>query len=348
LNTSERLSNLRREIKKRKVGAILISQPENRYYLSGFSGSAGYLFITGKEAVLATDFRYLEQVKIEAPDYRLLEIKQSLDWLGKLAGRTRRLGFEEEFVTVAQHHQFTKALKKAHHHIKLVPFEGVVEKLRLIKEPEEVKLIRRAADLTRAAFEYTSRILETGMSELQLAWLIEAFLHEKGSQAMPFEVIAASGTNAALPHARPSDRKLQAGEPIIIDIGAKLEYYTSDMSRTFCIGKPDETYRRVYDTVRHAQQTAISAIRENVTGGEIDYVARKIIEDAGYGDAFGHALGHGVGLAVHEAPRLGPNSKDRIKDGMVFTIEPGIYLPGWGGVRIEYDTLLENGSVSVI
>lgn len=348
MNIQPRLSRLRRELKNKNVGTMLVSQPENRYYLSGFSGSDGYLFISQREAVLATDFRYLEQVKKEAPDYRLVQIKQGLNWLGELTGRTRRMGFEEGFVTFAQHRRLSETLNKSHPRLELVPVSGLVEKLRIVKEPSEIALIRRAADLTRKAFEYAHKTMEAGMTELRLAWLVESFLREGGSQAMPFEVICASGPNAALPHARPSERQIKAGEPVIIDIGAKLEYYCSDMTRTFCIGRPDDAYRKVYDTVKRAQAAGISAVRDNETSGEVDRAARKVIEDAGYGNAFGHGLGHGIGLAVHEAPRLGPGAKDRLKNGMVFTIEPGIYLPGWGGVRIEDDVLLENGKASVI
>jgi len=348
LNIQDRLSRLRHELKRKNIGAMLVAQPENRYYLSGFSGSDGYLFISQREAILATDFRYVELVKRESPDYRLVQIKQGVNWLDEIAGRTKRLGFEEGFVTVAQHSQLAESLKKARPHLEMVPISAVVEKLRVIKDPAEIGLISRAADLTRKAFEYAYKTVEAGMTELRLAWLVESFLRENGSQAMPFEVIAASGPSAALPHARPSERQIQAGEPITIDVGAKLEYYCADMTRTFCLGEPDETYRKVYDTVKRAQEAGINAVCENATGGEVDRAARKVIEDAGYGDAFGHGLGHGFGLNVHEAPRLGPNSKDILKNGMVFTIEPGIYLPGWGGVRIEDDVLLENGKASMI
>jgi Xaa-Pro aminopeptidase len=348
LNIQDRLSRLRRELKRKNVGAMLVAQPENRYYLSGFSGSDGYLFVSQREAVLATDFRYIEQAKIEAPDYRLVQIKQRLEWLGEITGRTRRMGFEEGFVTVAWQRHLAEALKKTRPRLQLVPFDSIVEKLRLIKEPAEIAIIRRAADMTRKAFEYAGKIMEAGMTELRLAWLVESFLRENGSQAVPFEVICASGPNAALPHARPSERQIKAGEPVIVDIGAKLEYYCSDMTRTLCIGEPDDTYKKVHDTVRRAREAATSAVRENATGGEVDRAARRVIEKTGYGDDFGHGLGHGVGLAVHEAPRLGPGSRDRLKNGMVFTIEPGIYLTGWGGVRIEDDVLLENGKASVI
>jgi Xaa-Pro aminopeptidase len=173
-------------------------------------------------------------------------------------------------------------------------------------------------------------------------------MRENGSQPLPFDVIVASGPNSALPHAQPSARAIQEGEPIVIDIGAKVEGYGSDLSRTICLGTPDETFKKVYDTVFGAQLGAIAVIKPGMSGGEADQLARAIIEEAGYGEAFGHGLGHGVGLAPHEMPRLGPNSLEKLADGMVFTIEPGIYLDGWGGVRIEDLVLMEEGKVREI
>ncbi|GAI34751.1 unnamed protein product, partial [marine sediment metagenome] len=177
---------------------------------------------------------------------------------------------------------------------------------------------------------------------------IEKFLREKGSESIPFDILVASGPNSALPHAKPSLRAIQSGEPVLIDMGARLGGYSSDLSRTICLGNRDDTFNRVYDTVLSAQLTAISKIREGMTGGEIDNSARMIIEQAGYGEAFGHSLGHGVGLAPHEPPRLGPNSSEHLVDGMVFTIEPGIYLAGWGGVRIEDVVVMGSGKIRVI
>jgi Xaa-Pro aminopeptidase len=186
------------------------------------------------------------------------------------------------------------------------------------------------------------------MSEMEVAWEIEKFLREKGSQPLPFDLIVASGPNAALPHAKPSERIIQTGEPVIVDIGARVNGYTSDMTRTFCLGNPDDTFKKVYDTVLGAQLAALAIIKEDMSGSEADTLARTVIEEAGYKEAFGHGLGHGVGLATHEMPRLGPNSTDKLTSGMVFTVEPGIYLPGWGGVRIEDVAVIDNGKVKSI
>ena len=186
------------------------------------------------------------------------------------------------------------------------------------------------------------------MTEKKLAWEIEKFLRERGSEVMPFEIIVASGPNSALPHAKPSSRAINEGEPIVIDIGARCGGYSSNLSRTLCLGIRDDTFNRLYETVLSAQQAALTTIREGMTGDQADGLARAVIEQAGYGDAFGHALGHGIGLAPHEQPRLGPKSLDHLVDGMVFTIEPGIYLVGWGGVRIEDDVVMEGGKARVI
>ncbi len=186
------------------------------------------------------------------------------------------------------------------------------------------------------------------MTEKEVAWEIEKFMRENGSQSIPFDVIVASGPNSALPHAKPSQRTINPGEPVLIDIGAKIEGYSSDLSRTICLGTPDDTFKKVYDTVLGAQLTAMAIIKEGMSGDEADSLALTVIEQAGYGEAFGHGLGHGVGLVTHEQPRLGLNSTESLASGMVFTIEPGIYLPGWGGVRIEDLVVMEDGGIRVL
>ena len=346
-----RLQKLRQRLIDQEVDALLISQPENRYYLSGFDGSSGFLLITQQNAILATDFRYIEQAKIQAPDYEIFPISNdTADWFsGLVAGLNfNRLGFEAGHITFAMYQQLTDILSKAESQLKLVPVDGLVESLRARKEPEEIELITKAVEMTDNTFEYIEDILHTGMTEKEVAWEIEKFLRERGSQAMPFDIIVASGPNSALPHAKPSSRTIHAGEPIIIDIGARCEGYSSDLTRTICLGIGDDTFNKVYGTVLSAQQAALTAIEASMTGTQAYGLARRVIEQAGYGEAFGHALGHGIGLAPHEQPRLGPKSSERLVDGMVFTIEPGIYLIGWGGVRIEDDVVMERGKARAI
>jgi len=346
-----RLQKLRQKLAEKEIEAILISQPENRYYLSGFDGSSGYLLITPQNTVLATDFRYIEQAKRQAVDYEISPISGDIaDWLPGLVAELNlgKLGFESGDVTLAVYQQLTDTLNRVESKLRLVPLDGLVECLRAIKEPGEIELITKAVDITDSAFEYIEDMVHTGMSEKEVAWEIEKFLRDKGSEPIPFDIIVASGSNSALPHAKPSPRAIHSGEPVVIDIGARCGGYCSDLSRTICLGTADDTFSKAYDTVLEAQLTAMAAIREGMSGGEIDNLARMVIKQAGYGEAFGHGLGHGIGLAPHELPRLGLNSLDHLADGMVFTIEPGIYLVGWGGVRIEDVVVMESGKIRVI
>ncbi|NVM27186.1 MAG: M24 family metallopeptidase, partial [Desulfobacterales bacterium] len=276
-------------------------------------------------------FRYLEQAKTQAPGYEIFPITNDIaDWFPKLTAGLdlKRLGFEAGHITVAMHRKLTDILKPSQ--LKLGPVNGLVESLRAIKEPEEIEFITKAAEITDNAFAYIEEIIHIGMSEQEVAWEIEKFLRENGSETIPFDVIVASGPNSALPHAKPSPRTIRSGEPVIIDMGARCGGYSSDLSRTICLGPHDDTFSKMYSTVLGAQLAALAIIKEGMTGEQADSLARTVIEQAGYGDAFGHGLGHGVGLVPHEQPRLGPNSPEHLVNGMVFTIEPGIYLVGWG------------------
>jgi len=351
MNLKDRLSKLRQKFPEKGIDAIFISQPENRYYLSGFYGSAGFLLITPQKAILATDFRYLEQAERQAPDYEIFRISGDISsWFPKLIAnlKLKSLGFEASHITFTMHRQLCDILNKEHPQIELKPLEGLGESLRAVKEPEEIELITKASKISDGAIKFIDSIIHAGMSEKDVAWAIEKFLREHGSEPIPFDIIVAAGPNSALPHAHPSSRVILDGEPVIIDIGARINGYSSDLSRTICSGNHSDTFKKVYDTVLTAQLKAISTIKEGMTGSEIDSSARKIIEQAGYGEAFGHGLGHGIGLAPHELPRIAPSSSDQIIDNMIFTIEPGIYLTGWGGVRIEDIAILENGKSRVI
>ncbi|MFC1943668.1 M24 family metallopeptidase [Chloroflexota bacterium] len=351
LDIANRLKRLRQSLAEKEIDGIFVSQPENRYYLSGFDGSSGYLLITPQNAVLATDFRYMEQVKVQAPDYQIFRITGNTSvWFPRLVADLdlRRLGFEAEDITFALYRQLSGILNKAQPRLQLVPVDGLVESLRAIKEPEEIELITKAAEITDSAFVYIEDMIRIGMTEREVAWEIEKFLREHGSQAVPFNVIVTSGPNSALPHAKPSQSQINAGEPVVIDIGARVGGYGSDLTRTICLKTPDDTFKKIYNTVLEAQLTAIATIKEGMSSEEADSLARAVIEEAGYGEAFGHALGHGIGLAPHEQPHIRPNSTELLTSGMVFTVEPGIYLAGWGGVRIEDLVLMENGKIRVV
>ncbi len=352
LNSAGRLARLRQKLVEKQLDGILVSHNENRAYLSGMGSWDGYLLITANEAVLATDSRYTEAAKMQAPGFAIFQIAGKTEqWLPKLAGMAvgaKRVGFESDNLTFAQHHLFADVLTKAGISIEMVPIEGLVLALRMVKEPAEVDLIVRAAEITDQSLAHLMHRIHPGMTELEATWEIEKFMREHDSQSVAFDLIVAAGPNSALPHHVPSSRPIQAGEPVVIDIGARIGGYCSDLTRTICLGTPDAQFKKVYDIVLGAQLAALAIVKEGMTGEAADAVARTFIKEAGHGDAFGHSLGHGVGLEIHEMPRLGPNSTDVLSNGMVFSIEPGIYLPGWGGVRIEDLVTLENGRLRIL
>jgi Xaa-Pro aminopeptidase len=343
-----RLQKLRHSIAKKGLDALVVSQPENRRYLSGFTGSAGWLIISDRNSYLAVDFRYVEQAKKETSDFDVIHIKGDMaSWLPKFLSDfgLKKAGFEADQVSFAAHEKILKAMNDDGYQLELIPVSGLAESIRAVKEPEELKSITEAVELADAAFDQAKSMLRPGMTEKEVAWGLEKFIREKGSQAVPFDIIVASGPNSALPHAKPSEQLLLKNVPLVIDLGARVNGYCSDLTRTFIIGDGDETFYKIYDIVLGAQLTALATIVTGMNGDQADRLGRTVIEQAKYGDAFGHGLGHGVGLETHESPRLGPNSSDPLVDGMVFTIEPGIYIAGWGGVRIEDTVVMENGKM---
>lgn len=344
-----RLQKLRTALLDVGVDTILVSQPENRQYVSGFTGSGGLLLISAERAVLATHFVYYEQVEREAPDFELAKIpgKETAllpELLADLG--VRRLGFESEQVTVDQLHEWSQATPG----VEWIPLKGTVEKLRAVKDAQEFEALRRSAALTDAAFGHLLQSIRPGMTEREAAWQIESYMRTHGASKVAFDLIVAAGPNGALPHARPSDRPMQAGEPIVVDVGCELDGYCSDLTRTICLGQPSPKYMEVWAIVRRAQEAAESGIRAGMSGVQADALGRDVIAAAGYGEFFGHGLGHGVGLAVHEAPRasrLAP-ADETFEPGMVLTVEPGIYLPGEFGVRIEDLVVIREDGAEVL
>jgi Xaa-Pro aminopeptidase len=353
---NQRLEKLRRRMAELGLDAVLISQPQNRRYLSGFTGSAGYLLITADGAVIATDFRYYEQSARQAPDFRLYQATGPMEgWLsglltaaGDLGGR--RLGFEAADLTFLLYRTLRKAVAglPAGQRPRLMATTNLVEALRAIKEPEELAAIQAAVDLGDAAFQHVAERIEPGWTEKQAAWEIEKHMREHGGEAVSFDTIVAGGPWCAMPHAYPRDRALEQGEMVVIDMGVRLDGYCSDLTRTLFLGRPDNRFKKVYDIVLGAQLTAEELVQAGMTGEEAHNLAHQVIEEAGYGENFGHGLGHGVGLAVHESPRLAKTSEDVLADGMVVTIEPGVYIAGWGGVRIEDMVIIQNGRARVM
>ena len=340
------------EVGRKSLDAIIISVPENRRYLSGFTGSAGYLVVSRTDAVLATDFRYTEQAGNQSPDYQVVRMGADWSWLLdslKEQGFTK-VGFEGHQVPVATYQQMTKALEDipSSERPSLMSTQGIVEGIRSVKEAEEVSMLQKAIDVADGAMQAIAPHIQPGQTEREIAWNLEKAMRDLGADSPSFDTIVASGPNGAMPHHRPSDRIIEDGDPIVIDMGAKVDGYCSDLSRTVCIGEADETFRKIYDIVLGAQLTAIATVKVGMSGGDADDLSRNVIAEAGYGDNFGHSLGHGVGLVIHEYPRVSPKAENVLEPGMVFTVEPGIYLSGWGGVRIEDIVVLDEKGATVL
>ena len=345
----ERAAQLAAQLPEKNLDAILISGAENRRYLSGFTGSAGYLLITPERSVLFTDSRYTEQAAQQSPHFQVVQTKPGWDWLFDTLKETgaRRLGFESENVTVAAYNRVLDALKEdeALSDTALISTAGITEELRILKDPAELAQLQKAIDASDAAMEAVCPTIQAGLTEKEVAWRMETAMREFGADCISFDTIVASGPNGAMAHHHPGDRVIQAGEPIVIDMGAQVNGYCSDITRTVVVGEPDEMFHKIYGIVLAAQLTAINTVQPGMTGEACDGLSRDIIKEAGYGENFGHSLGHGVGLAVHELPRVSALSSDELQPGMTFTVEPGIYLTGWGGVRIEDIVILgENGA----
>jgi Xaa-Pro aminopeptidase len=352
LAIAQRLQRLRQQLAEKGLNAILVTQPENCRYISGFTGSSGpaaTLLISQDSAVLATDFIHFEQAEQEATDFDVITVSNSSQRFAQLLsgnGELGKVGFEANVLSVAEFRRLCEEADKAR--VEMVPTEEILDCLRAVKDEDETSCILRAAFIADTAIAYIADEIHSGMTEKEVAWEIEKYIRENGSEPLPFDIIVASGPNAALPHAKPTDRPISQGEPIILDIGARWKGYCSDLSRTLCLGPHGGRFQAVYDLVIQAQAAALDSIEAGMTGAQADGIARGVIDHAGYKDAFGHGLGHGVGLAVHERPRVSPASTDVIQENMVFTVEPAIYIAGWGGVRIEDTVVIRNGKAQLL
>jgi Xaa-Pro aminopeptidase len=338
------LQKVQKVLRRKKLDCLLISQPENRRYLSGYTGidlsideSAGMLLVPARGTPkLLTDSRYFLQAEAEAEGFDLVLSRTTLfSSLQKILAQLnlQSMAFESHYLLHTAYLKLQKMGQKLN--IAMVPTVGLVEKMRLQKTRKEIHSIQKAVLLNEAVFQEIFAKLKPGLTERRVAMQIEATMKEKGAEGVAFETIVASGPNGALPHAVPTDREIQKGETVIIDMGLKLDGYCSDMTRTVVLGKPDKRTVEIFRLVRMAQLAGQKKIKAGITARQADMAARKIIEQAGYGPNFGHSLGHGVGLAVHEGPSLNKRKRNKLRAGMVVTVEPGIYIPGWGGVRLE-------------
>ena len=320
------------------VDALLIVKAENRRYVTGFTGSAGLALVTPDVTFLAVDFRYEEQAVAEAPQCTVL--RGGRDPVAALVGALKAsavhsVGFEAEYVPFAQVTRLREKLAPA----EIIPLADV-DRLRWVKDAGELAAISRAVEIADAAFAHTLSVLRPGLTEQEAALELEMSMRRAGAERVAFDTVLASGPRSALPHGRATNRRMEAGELVTLDFGAVSDGYCSDCTRTVALAAADDRQRRIYDVVLAAQRQALATIRAGVPCREVDASARAVIASAGFGEAFGHSLGHGLGLEVHEGPRLAPQEEAVLEAGMVLTVEPGIYLPGWGGVRIEDDVVV--------
>ncbi|RJP95183.1 MAG: aminopeptidase P family protein [Desulfobacteraceae bacterium] len=357
---SSRIDKLRQHMDLIQLDTFLVLIEENRRYLSGYTGedtqfdeSAGALIITRDHLILATDSRFVTQAKAESPMYEVICYQKGLiKELTKILKDThaRQLGIEG---TRMSHSMFVKLrdeLKSQNLSVNVQDTVHMVERQRVIKTNDEIDAIQKAIAVAESDFRQFLQELRPGMTESQAAWRLEQKMRTAGAQSLSFPVISAFGTNSALPHAIPGEKILKKGDPLLFDWGARLNGYCSDMTRTVCMGTPDSQFKKIFTIVYDAQQKAIDAILPGASSRSIDARARDHISGKGYGDFFGHGLGHGVGLAVHEPPSISPMAEKDIilEENMVFTVEPGIYLPEWGGVRLENMVVVRKEGAQVL
>lgn len=348
-NTEQRRDKLRKLLKKTEADALLVTQEQNVTYLTGFTGDSSYLLLTPKEELILSDKRYTTQLEEECGDLKFEvrgpELKMH-EHLAEVAKRMKigTLGFESQHVSVATHAAWSKQLKN----VELAPTTDLVEQLRMIKDKEEVQIICDSVACAQRAFEVIRASLRPEQTEKQVADLLEAQVRLFGGECTSFPPIIAVGPRAALPHARPGQPKIGDDDFVLIDWGARYRGYASDLTRILVTGKISPKLQKVYGVVAKAQSLAIAAIRHGASMKDVDAAARNSIAKAGFGKQFGHGLGHGIGLQIHESPRMGPKEDAPLKAGMVVTVEPGVYIPGWGGVRLEDDVLVTKTGAKVL
>ena len=330
-------------MKKEEVSSYLITDPFNLRYLTGFTGTTGVGLVTLEDAFFITDFRYTEQAAKQCIGYTIVENKTPIfDVVADLleSNNIEVLGFEENHVTFQQYVQLEMVLEA-----ELIPISGWVENLREIKDDGEIQIIKQACAIADHAFQHILTYIKPGMTEIQVANELDFFMRGQGATGVSFTTIVASGVRSALPHGVASDKVIEQGDLITLDFGCYYEGYVSDMTRTISLGEPSEKLKEIYYVVLEAQEKVLAEAKPGMSGKELDDVAREYIASKGYGDAFGHSTGHGIGLDIHEGPNVSKMSEKRFVPGNVITNEPGIYLPGIGGVRIEDDMLVTETGV---
>lgn len=333
-----KLTKLRKKLEASNLDAILITSAINRRYITGFTGTAGVAIVSREDAQFITDFRYTEQAKEEIEAFNLVEHKQSLDMeisnqLNEM--NVKQLGFEKDHVTYSKYEQYKQVIDT-----ELIPVSGLVEELRLVKSTDELSIMKKAAKIADDAFEHIQAYIKPGAKEIDISNELEFFMRKQGATSSSFDIIVASGNRSALPHGVASDKEIQSGELVTLDFGALYHGYCSDITRTVAVGEISSELKKIYNTVLEANVRGVDGIKPGITGKEADALTRDYIKAQGYGDYFGHSTGHGLGLEVHEGPGLSFKTDKKLEAGMVVTVEPGIYIPGVGGCRIEDDIVL--------
>lgn len=339
-----RVTQVVNELKAQNLDAILITNPYNLRYLSNFTGTAGLALITQEKAYFITDFRYKEQAAEQAKDFEIVVHTESIyEKVGDLIHRDglKEVGFEEETITISVYSE----LEEVASNTDWIPSSGLVEELREVKDESELVLIRKAVEIAEAGFDHILGYIKPGQTEIEVANELDFYMRSKGASGVSFDTIVASGVRSAMPHGVASDKVIENGDMVTIDFGCYYKGYASDMTRTFAIGDPGDELKKIYEVVKEANEKVNEAARPGITGKELDAVARDHITAQGYGDEFGHTTGHGLGLEVHEGPSISHRNTEKLVPGNVVTNEPGIYISGLGGVRIEDDLVITEDGV---
>ncbi|NSL50374.1 M24 family metallopeptidase [Calidifontibacillus erzurumensis] len=339
-----RLQQVRDKFVEKDIDGFLITNSKNRRYMTGFTGTAGVVLISSKNAIFITDFRYIDQAKNQVKYYDIVQhqgpIHEEVARLVKELG-IQKLGFEQDEMTYGTYKIYEKLISA-----QLVPISGMIESLRQIKSDEELQILKEACSIADDAFTHILKYIKSGVTELDIANELEFFMRKKGATSSSFDIIVASGWRSALPHGVASNKVLKDGELVTLDFGAYYKGYCSDLTRTVAIGEISDQLKTIYNIVLEAQLRGLHGIKAGISGKQADAFTRDCITEKGYGDYFGHSTGHGIGLDIHEGPILSMKSEMKLQPGMVVTVEPGIYLPGVGGVRIEDDIVItEEGNI---
>jgi Xaa-Pro aminopeptidase len=340
-----RLQKIREKIKNLDVDGVMITNPQNRRYLSNFSGSDGVLLISSDTAAIMTDFRFFEQVEEEVSGF-VLEKQGPLFWQSVVElfrkYHWKRVGFEASAVTFQDYKTLTDLVPAP---IQLVPLNDLVETLRWVKDQQEIELLAKAEQITDTALQKTMALVKPGMKEREMALEFDYQLRLQGAEGNSFTTIALSGERSSLPHGVPSEREIRPGDLVLLDCGALYQGYCADLTRTMVMGTASAEQKGIYQIVLRAQELALAHLKAGLIGSEVDKVARVFLAEQGYGQNFGHGLGHSVGLNIHESPRLSVTEKNFIPANAVITVEPGVYIPGWGGIRIEDLVVVEENGI---